>query len=532
MPGPEKASLKIRGKWKQAVDAATLQSRAKKLVNTWAGADEDSLTWRSFKDVGVAGVDAAMDKKSPKLRRVLWAVVLVICLSLMLAQCMDRVMRYIAEPVNVNVRITRSTSLEFPTVTVCHKSPYNITKALELLIKAKLLPKNATGKMVKIPQLAGLNGMTSTDIWTDLALDANSFIPECWFGRGITCDAVGKWSLTFTTIGPCYTYQMENARTNLTNTFNNLNVVFQDQKDPSSVAGVRVVLHEPGESPSVLVRTDSMSADFGWARDVKLELRKFQTLNTKKNPCSDDPEYSAEHCISECFQSAVAAVVKCRLPFMNAGESSADTFRVMRYLCSAFKCTVARDNNSFVPSDCNNPDDYAEANDVLDNMLNLGGWRKHDCDCLHECQETTFLSYPENVAYDNNKIRIRVFYTELVFEDIQEEFAYTMIALLCDIGGTLGLMMGASVLTVCELLEVAWSRLLRLFCLSKNTTEKPIMSVIRVKPAAVVPKTDRLQQQADLMRQAAIYSRNEKNTKNVHFQKFEDSYFGERIVFH
>jgi len=42
--------------------------------------------------------------------------------------------------------------------------------------------------------------------------------------------------------------------------------------------------------------------------------------------------------------------------------------------------------------------------------------------------------------------------------------AYNIVALLCDIGGTLGLLMGASVLTMCELLEVLWSRLLQTFC--------------------------------------------------------------------
>ncbi|XP_065345770.1 acid-sensing ion channel 4-like isoform X2 [Cloeon dipterum] len=184
---------------------------------------------------------------------------------------------------------------------------------------------------------------------------------------------------------------------------------------------------------------------------------------------------------------------------------------------------AARDNNSLVLSDCNNPNDYAEANNVLDNMLFFGGWRKLDCNCLHKCQETTFLSYPESTAFEKNRTRIRVFYAELAYEVIQEEYAYTMIALLCDIGGTLGLLMGASVLTVCELLEVAWSRLLRLFCLSKNATEQPILSVIRVKPVAAVP---RLQQQVDFMRQAAIYSSNEKPAKNGNFQRFENSSFG------
>jgi Amiloride-sensitive sodium channel len=50
--------------------------------------------------------------------------------------------------------------------------------------------------------------------------------------------------------------------------------------------------------------------------------------------------------------------------------------------------------------------------------------------------------------------------------------AYNIVALLCDIGGTLGLLMGASVLTMCELLEVLWSRLLQTLCRSGKKGQK------------------------------------------------------------
>jgi hypothetical protein len=39
-----------------------------------------------MKEVGVSGIDAAMDSGSPLMRRILWAVVLTICFSLMLLQ--------------------------------------------------------------------------------------------------------------------------------------------------------------------------------------------------------------------------------------------------------------------------------------------------------------------------------------------------------------------------------------------------------------------------------------------------------------
>ena len=61
----------------------------------------------------------------------------------------------------------------------------------------------------------------------------------------------------------------------------------------------------------------------------------------------------------------------------------------------------------------------------------------------------TFLSFPQN----------------LQFEFIKEEVGYGTIDLLCDIGGTLSLLMGASVLTCCELFEVAWCTIVNKCCI-------------------------------------------------------------------
>jgi hypothetical protein len=44
-------------------------------------------------------------------------------------------------------------------------------------------------------------------------------------------------------------------------------------------SGARVLLHEKQDSPVLLARTHSMSAELGWSREVKLELRKVFYYN-------------------------------------------------------------------------------------------------------------------------------------------------------------------------------------------------------------------------------------------------------------
>jgi len=46
-----------------------------------------------------------------------------------------------------------------------------------------------------------------------------------------------------------------------------------------------------------------------------------------------------------------------------------------------------------------------------------------------------------------------VFFSDLKYTYIESEPAYTILALMCDIGGALGLILGSTMLTFCELAD-------------------------------------------------------------------------------
>ena len=55
--------------------------------------------------------------------------------------------------------------------------------------------------------------------------------------------------------------------------------------------------------------------------------------------------------------------------------------------------------------------------------------------------------------FRENFILVDIFYQDLSFEVIEQNIAFEFLSLLSEIGGFLGLLLGASVLTVCELLD-------------------------------------------------------------------------------
>ncbi|XP_074652886.1 degenerin-like protein del-10 [Tubulanus polymorphus] len=56
--------------------------------------------------------------------------------------------------------------------------------------------------------------------------------------------------------------------------------------------------------------------------------------------------------------------------------------------------------------------------------------------------------------YRENFLQIDIFYRKLNYELVEQQIAYDIFALLCDIGGAMGLFIGASVLTVFEVLDL------------------------------------------------------------------------------
>ena len=57
------------------------------------------------------------------------------------------------------------------------------------------------------------------------------------------------------------------------------------------------------------------------------------------------------------------------------------------------------------------------------------------------------------IFFRENYIKMDIFYKELSYMKIRQQRAFEFISLLSEVGGFLGLLLGASVLTVCELVD-------------------------------------------------------------------------------
>lgn len=62
-------------------------------------------------------------------------------------------------------------------------------------------------------------------------------------------------------------------------------------------------------------------------------------------------------------------------------------------------------------------------------------------------------SYQVTVHFRTNFIQVDIFYKELSFETIEQKESFTVISLFSEVGGFMGLLLGASLLSLCEVID-------------------------------------------------------------------------------
>ena len=109
--------------------------------------------------------------------------------------------------------------------------------------------------------------------------------------------------------------------------------------------------------------------------------------------------------------------------------------------------------------------------------------KARSCGCLKPCIEEHY-SYAMSFAMMSDYIfeiagirgsanryaAVNLFYSKIAYEELVTVPAYTPLALLCDIGGALGLFLGSTFLTLLEIMEFTFIELVSRFGNNKKVT--------------------------------------------------------------
>ncbi|XP_077867809.1 uncharacterized protein LOC100368436 [Saccoglossus kowalevskii] len=329
----------------------------------------------------------------------------------------------------------------------------------------------------------------------ELGHQGEDFITQCFF-EGVRCNSSDFLVFQDEKYGNCFTFNNEGDQTvKKPGAKNGLDLtLFIEQQEYTSVygmdAGVRVVIlpseltpmpqHDgftikPGSTTSIgMIESYLKRMHAPWGNCTYGKTEQVFNIDGFQN------EYSLMACERACIMNVLEQYCGCTNSIHRNGSM----------------CTILDEYEDR----CNNLIQFFYRNDLL------------QCDCRQPCSETQYdltisqtlwpsdiylNHFLQNVHTKNSKTRtitdassarsnfvhLEVYFQRLSYETTSEYKAYSWEDLLSDIGGTVGLYVGLSVITVCEFLKLFFE--LFKLCTAKKRKKKQTYDTISVKNTAV-----------------------------------------------
>ncbi|RUS89275.1 hypothetical protein EGW08_002949 [Elysia chlorotica] len=426
-------------------------------------------------------------------RRPLWLVLIVIMATLLGYTLFCEISHLYEYPARTVTRVRLKDELTFPAVTICNMNQFNIDRVPDIPI-VKLLfylqsdyarlakGKVGVGDLPNLSNMSDVSGEELHRITRYAAPRLDELLVQCTlFLKTYNCSDL--FLPIQTGFGSCYVFNGPDVEShNLVKATNisRLRVLAVLDSDKSYFsrlihAGLKVQIHEADEHPfpefdgyyvrpgvaalMALSRTDSIALPppyKAYSNSFCVDTRAEGFVHSLEGYKT----YTRNHCIKQCILDKLYRNCGCGNYFTgpNYGKS--------KVLCSAKQLLVC----------------------YIFQAGSLGTEDLEQCPCPKECHTVT---YSADVSYANiasmfveqqalkdnltiftsslreNVVDLTIFFKTLNILENEQEPEMSLVSILGDLGGQMGLFLGASILSVTELAEfvLLWTLTkIRLFC--------------------------------------------------------------------
>lgn len=454
----------------------------------------------------------------PLWLRIAWILAFLACAGVCIWQISLRVTAYLRYEANTQSSVLYRSSLTFPAVTICNFNRFRASQItaddaqfLQYVFLAEDYDYGSYEESISFSWYGSqfdyyelFGNLSSSFNYTEFTLRAgfvldNTTLVECnWRGRQCYPE---NFTHVFTSYGNCYQFNsgvdanggaVPILSEDLPGVGNGLHVLINIEQDEytetfsgNREAGLKILVHDQQDPPLM----DSLGSALppGYQAFVGVRKNEYRNLIGPWGDCDKTAtlDYYNSYTLSGCF-------IECQLEHI-LRECNC---RPVRYPGTEEVCSP-----------------YEASSCVVDVLKRFKNGDFGQCDCPVACLYTeyvTSLSYgllpSRSVADDfeqrfgvnasyfrENIVSLDVYYEELNFQVIEQSIAITSDSLISDLGGQLGLFLGASMLTLGEVIEYIVFRIRR-FWKSKRK-DRRVMSQndlhndsINLKPQLFVDK--------------------------------------------
>ncbi|XP_073735524.1 acid-sensing ion channel 2 isoform X3 [Callorhinus ursinus] len=394
------------------------------------------------------------------IRRVLWAVAFVGSLGLLLVESSERVSYYLSYQHVTKVDEVVAQSLVFPAVTLCNLNGFRFSRLTtnDLYHAGELLALLDVNLQIPDPHLADPTVLEALrqkanfkhykpkqfsmlEFLHRVGHDLKDMMLYCKF-KGQECGHQ-DFTTVFTKYGKCYMFNSgEDGKPLLTTvkggTGNGLEIMLDIQQDEylpiwgeteetTFEAGVKVQIHSQSEPP--FIQELGFGVAPGFQTFVATQEQRLTYLPPPWGECRSSemgldffPVYSITACRIDCETRYIVENCNCRMVHMPGLLAEKDS----NYCLCRTPCNLTRYNKEL-------------------SMVKIPS--KTSAKYLEKKFNKSEKYISENILV------LDIFFEALNYETIEQKKAYEVAALLGDIGGQMGLFIGASILTILELFD-------------------------------------------------------------------------------
>ncbi|XP_077984846.1 acid-sensing ion channel 1C-like [Glandiceps talaboti] len=405
--------------------------------------------FRQFcQDTTLHGIRYTTNQNVSIYRRILWSIVMLSVVIGITISTKDSFCRYLSAPVTTVLSFQQRHKVFFPAVTLCNYNKYrksviqgtwfdNFTKELSRNTTSIPGKRNDFDWNYYRDKIISLN---TTDFQKETAHRMDEMLLMCEWSSDTTCTS-SNFTTVMTDFGVCYTFNGD--ADNMLSVHNRgrahgMFMVLDVQQaeytyNSNKGAGIKLLIHSQTDVPLV----DELGMALSPAMDTTVALK---ISNTELIKCKDEKlkyfeKYSNSNCQLESYTEAVASSCNCTGAYM--------------------------------------PGNMRDCNLIEEHICVKPAKRNKDIDCPMPCEQTTYgatLSYAAfpstffieelqrrlNVSKQymtDNYVAVSIYLEDLMILVTKEEPVYPYEDFVGDLGGLLGLGLGASLLTTFEFVE-------------------------------------------------------------------------------
>ncbi|KAK1173859.1 acid-sensing ion channel 1C-like isoform X4 [Acipenser oxyrinchus oxyrinchus] len=405
------------------------------------------------------------------IRRLLWACAFLSSLSIFLYQVADRIIFYLEFHHVTTLDEMDSPSMYFPAITFCNYNSYRKSQINrnDLFWMGALLGVaqadfpdflQAIGQQPDSDKFFPSKSFNVLEFVQKASHNIEEMLLDCKY-RGQDCGAE-NFTTIYTRYGKCYTFNSgldgNPVLTTLKGgTGNGLEIMLDIQQDEylpvwgetdetSYEAGIKVQIHSQDEPPFI----DQLGFGVapGFQTFVSCQQQRLMYLPPPWGDCKSTPieseffsTYSITACRIDCETRYLIENCNCRMVHMPGNAIVCTPEQYKECADPALDFLVEKDNEYCV---CETPCNMTRYGKEL-SMVKIPS--KASAKYLAKKFNKTEQYIGENILV------LDIFFEALNYETIEQKKAYEVAGLLGDIGGQMGLFIGASILTILEIFD-------------------------------------------------------------------------------